>query len=337
MDVGTVHQIRLQRLTPRPYFTLAIAGLDLVMIAVIWWLAVAEPTAVHGPVWTILILFGIATGYQCRRSIGVLLVAAAVVPVEIAQGYPNPFILVVAAGSWLVGAIFRDHKSLAEQLRARSRELVEEQHRFTAESVRTERSRIARELHDIVGHSLSVVVLQAAAGGRLVRRSPQAAEEALEDIDRIARQAQNEIGALVTLLTPEDEEVVPPLAVLTDRLAAAASATGLDITCRVDGSVHVAPGSTSHVAYRIIQEAVTNALRHAPGAPIRISVSQNGGWLDVEVWNGRPDPPTVEPREPAGGFGLLGMRDRVAECGGRLDAGPVAGHGWRVHTRLPLS
>lgn len=337
MDGGTVPQIRPGgRRAPHAYVALAMAGTDLALIAVFGWLAATDPTAASGPVWAILILSSFATGSLCRRSIGAPLVAAAVVPLEIAQGYLNPFMLVVATGSWLVGALFREHTLLAEQLRARSRELVEEQHRFAAESVRTERVRIARELHDIVGHSLSVVVLQAAAGERLARRSPQAAEEALKDIDRIARQAQHEIGALVTLLTSEDEEVVPSLAVLSDRLAAAAAATGLDITCRVDGSVHVVPGSTSRVAYRIIQEAVTNALRHAPGAPIRISVSQNGGWLDVEVRNGRPESLAPKPHEPAGGYGLRGMRDRAAECGGQLGAGPVGDGGWRVRTRLPV-
>jgi hypothetical protein len=173
-----------------------------------------------------------------------------------------------------------------------------------------------------------VVVLQAAAGEQLAGRSPEAVAQALDDIGRVARQAPEEIGALVTLLTREDDDRTP-LADLTHRLVAAAAATGLDVTCRVAGPTRVPPGATSHAAHRVIQEGVTNALRHAPGAPVRISVREDAG-------NCSPRSTRPVPGDPAGGYGLAGMRDRVARCRGTLDAEPLPGGGWRVHARLPL-
>lgn len=317
------------------YSELATAVFDLAMIGVFSWLALSAPKVDAGPLLPVVIPLGVTTGYLCRRALGVPLVVAAVVPLEVTQGYANPFVLVMAGGSWLVGALVRDHRLLATQLRARSRELGEEREVFAAKSVRYERARIARELHDMVGHSLSVVVLQAAAGERLVDRSPEAAAQALDDIGQVARQAQEEIGALVTLLTPENDDRTS-LPDITRRLVAAAAATGLDVTCRIDGPTTVPAGATSHAAYRVIQEGVTNALRHAAGAPIRISVREDAGYLDVEIWNGPPSTIHPVPADLAGGYGLAGMRDRVAGCQGDLNAGPLPGGGWRVHARLPL-
>ncbi len=298
-------------------------------------LVVIDPKAVNSPLPMIELPLGLATGYLCRRGLGVVLLAV-VVPLEAAQDYTNPFLLVMAAGPWLVGALLRDHRLLADQLRARSLELAAEHDIFAAESVRHERARIARELHDIVGHSLSVVVLQAAAGERLVGRSPEAAAQALQDIGRVARQAQDEIGALVALLTLENDDRVP-LAVLAHRVVAAAAATGLDVTCRIEETAKAPPGDTSHTGYRVIQEAVTNALRHAPGAPIRLSLREDAGYLDVEVRNGSPTLPAPAAVDLGGGYGLQGMRDRVEKCQGTLDAGPLPGGGWRVRARLPLA
>lgn len=305
------------------------AAIDLAVIGVLSWLAATGHTIRSGPLPMIVVPLGAATGYLCRRALGLPLAVAIVVILEVLLGDANPFVVATAAGSWVVGALFRDHRLLAEQLRVRSQELVAEGSIYAAESVRHERARIARELHDIVGHSLSVVVLQAAAGERLVDGSPEAAAQALEDIARVARQAQDEIGALVALLTPKDDELAP-LPVLTHRLVDAAAASGLNVTCRIDGTLDIPAGDRSHAAYRIIQEAVTNALRHAPGAPIRIGLYEDQGCLRVEVRNGPPKAATPEPADLVGGYGLEGMRERVATCGGTLDAGPTLAGGWQV-------
>ena len=238
-------------------------------------------------------------------------------------------------GPWLVGRIVLSRRTMIEALEARNAELRAEQELFARESVRYERARIARELHDIVAHCLSVMVVQASAGQRVADAGRDGMAEALESVaeaassgaggDRHAGGAAGRGAAVGHLARTADGQ----------RARAPAGVTGLAVTCRflVSGD-HLAPAA-SEAGYRVVQEALTNALKHAPGAPVDITVSGRDGGVEVDIVNAPPRQVPSGLERSGGGFGLAGMRDRVAACGGRLTSGPTPAGGWRVSALLP--
>jgi signal transduction histidine kinase len=248
---------------------------------------------------------------------------------------PNPLLLAIAAGPWLAGRIVWSRRRLAGQLAARTHELEAEQEQFARESVRYERARIARELHDIVAHRLSVMVVQASAGQRAPAGDAGGVAAALASAAEAAAQARAEIGRLAALLSGERPAGPPPGLQLAGELVHRASAAGLAVTCRFDGAWDGLAPSASEAAYRVVQEGVTNALKHAPGAPVDVLVTGRQAEVEVTVENG-PAPAGPAPLAASGGgHGLAGMRERITACGGTLTAGPTASGGWRVAACLP--
>jgi signal transduction histidine kinase len=195
------------------------------------------------------------------------------VTIELNQGYVNPFVLLLTFAPWLVGAIIRDHRQMNDRLVEVGRQLEAETQRVADEAVRLERANIERELHDIVAHCVSVMVIQAYAGERIARTDHGSATEAFDHIAEAAGQAKLEIAYLVELLAEEPTTMSGrDLAESLENLVAGARTTGLDICLHITGStVEVSPESAV-VAYRVVQESVTNALKHSPCAPITISV-----------------------------------------------------------------
>ena len=243
-------------------------------------------------------------------------------------------VAVVTAAGWAGGRALRDREVVAERLAQRVRELDEEREAHADLSARYERARIAAELHDIVGHAISVMVVQAAAGQRLAARDPALADEAFATIAGAARQAEADIGRLVALLGDEDAIGRAPDLSLIEDLVARASSTGLDVTLCLEGERERLPAETSELAFRIVQEGVTNALRHAAGAAIAVTVRGAPDAVCVEIVNGA----AVQemPLTGAGtGTGLRGLRERASAQGGRVDAGPTTDGGWRVRAVLP--
>ena len=199
--------------------------------------------------------------------------------------------------------------------------------------MRYERARIASELHDIVAHAISVMVVQATAGQRLAPHDPEATAETFEAIAGAARQAEHEMALLVELLADERAAGADADIALVEDLVARASGSGLDVTLALEGDRGGMPPETARLAYRVVQEGLTNALRYAAGAPVR------------SAWRARP--PRCGWRSPNGpvqgepslagvgtGNGLRGLRERVEAAGGTLEAGPEGG-GWRLGVRLP--
>lgn len=254
---------------------------------------------------------------------------------QLAVGQFNPFVAMVTAGPWAAGLVARSRRQLAKQLTARGRELEAERELFSAESVRYERARIARELHDIVAHCVSVMVIQASAGQRLAATDPVQAAEAFDAIGEAARQADAEIGRLVELLDCDPPPCAADWMRLVDELVARASAAGLAVSCRFAGSFGSLSGGAAETAYRLIQESLTNALKHAPGACADITIQGTDSHVEVGVVNGPPAAAPSALERAGGGRGLAGMRERVAACSGSLSAGPAEGGGWRVFARLP--
>ena len=240
-------------------------------------------------------------------------------------------LIIFSVPSFLAGTVLRLRREAAEQLARRGRELEEERELFAELAVRHERARIASELHDIVGHAISVMVIQAAAGQRLIERDPVRAEQVFTDLAEAARQGHDDLQRLVELLG--GTVVGGPDLTLIDEVVSRAARSGLDVSCRFEGERDGVAAPAAHVAFRVVQESLTNALRYAPGAAVRILVSGSGRGLSIRVEN---DPAVQErPGLSGTGRGLAGLRERVQDLGGQLVAGPLAAGGWRVEATLP--
>ncbi|MFI6390260.1 sensor histidine kinase [Nonomuraea sp. NPDC050547] len=192
-----------------------------------------------------------------------------------------------------------------------------------------ERNRLARELHDSVGHALSVVTLQAAAAGRVLDRDPGTARAALAAIEQSARSALDDLDHVLGVLREDrgGRGGTEPQATLAD-LDALVRASGAEVRAEV-GDLSGVPAVVSREAYRIVQEALTNAIKHGHG-PVRLAAAVQGDDLKLEVGN-----PAAAREERGGGRGVTGMRERVRLLRGELEAGPAEG-GWQVSVRLPL-
>ncbi|MFF5703338.1 sensor histidine kinase [Streptomyces sp. NPDC012794] len=207
--------------------------------------------------------------------------------------------------------------------------------RLTALEARTERllerTRIARELHDSIGHALTVAVVQ--AGAARAAGNPEFTDRALSAIEETGRAALEDLERVLLVLR---ESAQPPsqrpTLVEADRLLESARASGAAVDAQLSGPLEKLPGPVTREGYRILQEALTNVLRHCGPVPIRVRVGMTAGLLDLEVTNPLSGRPAVI---TGGGSGLRGMRERAALLGGTAETGPHEG-GWRVRARLPL-
>ena len=224
--------------------------------------------------------------------------------------------------------------------------LERERESAAGSAVDAERARIARELHDIVSHNVSLMVVQASAAREVLDSQPSAADDALTAVEEAGRGAMTELRHLLGLLAPpadgSEEEALTPqpslsrLGSLVDRIAFA----GLPVEVRISGEPRPLPAGIDLTAYRVVQEALTNALKHGDGVKAEVTVRYAEHSLRVEILNTGPSVLAGQPRPPAvvdgGGRGLLGLRERVAVYGGDLDARRRLGGGYRVRARLPL-
>jgi signal transduction histidine kinase len=265
-------------------------------------------------------------------AVGVVVTLLGPEPAPAAIGAALVAIAPTAAGRLV--AHQRRQNALLQELTDR---LVEE--RATAEraAVAEERSRIARELHDVIGHEVTVIALQADAAAMALAKAPERAAAPIEAIRRSATEALAEMRRVVGMLRAAEEEYLRPQPGLTDveSLVEASRAAGarVDLTLRPpDRPLHA---SVELAAYRVVQEALTNARRHSSGAPVAVRVLGDDAEVVVEVVN-RGATAVPGPRRGDAGFGLVGMRERVRLLGGRLDAGPTDGGGFALTARLPL-
>lgn len=288
-------------------------------------------------IWTPFVLaYSLGTG--TRVAVGLAGAALLAVSLQLtSQGSFNPIFEMMTAGPWLAGRIMLSRRTMTRQLAARNEELQAEQELFALESVRYERARIARELHDIVAHCLSVMVVQATAGQRVADVDPAGIEEALESVAEAAAQAQTEIGRLVELLGGDTPSGPPVGLQLVDELVRRANVTGLAVSCRFVGNCDRLTAAGSEATYRVVQEALTNALKHAPGATVDITIRGHGANVAVAVVNAAPHSQPSGLERSGGTYGLAGMRDRVSACGGSLTSGPTETGGWHVSALLPAS
>jgi signal transduction histidine kinase len=257
----------------------------------------------------------------------------AILTASLQWGELNPFPAVLTIGLWLVGRAVRSHRLLAASLRIRAFELESEREHFTAESVRFERDRIARELHDVIAHNVSMLVIQASAGQRLGPGDP-AAGELLGNIADLDREAAADISGLTSLLNPSLEH--PLTREQIEVLLARAARTGVRPNSEITGDVSSVPGDAARAAYRILQEGLTNAMRYAPGAAIHVKLAC-GDSVYVEIVNEAPLPGAPGIGELGSGRGLTGLAERVTALGGTIRSDPVALGGWRLSAEFPAS
>jgi signal transduction histidine kinase len=242
--------------------------------------------------------------------------------------------LLLPGAAWGAGRALRERELVAAQLAERVRELEDEREAHATLSVRYERARIASELHDIVAHAISVMVVQASAGQRLAARDPEATAETFEAIAGAARQAEEDMGRLVALLGDEHAIGPAPDLALVEELVARAAGSGLDVTMRLEGQREGLPAPLVEAAYRVVQEGLTNSLRYAAGAAVSVLVRGDRSALTVEVTNA-PTSSEVALTGAGTGTGIQGLRERVGACGGMLAAGSTPEGGWCLSARLP--
>ncbi|MFI5845357.1 sensor histidine kinase [Catenuloplanes sp. NPDC051500] len=239
---------------------------------------------------------------------------------------------------FLVGRAVHGRRVTARALEERAIAAESNQRALAEQAVADERRRIARELHDVVAHNVSVMGVLATGARRVLRANPDTADEALTTIEETSRSAMRELRRMLGVLRTEtetDTEMAPQPGIAgLEELADQVRDAGLPTTLRIDGTPATLEPGVALTVYRIVQEALTNALKHAGPATAQVRLSFGIYWLIVEVFDtGRGPAPGSE---HGAGHGLVGMRERVALYGGTLRVGPRPGGGFRVYAKIPV-
>jgi signal transduction histidine kinase len=277
---------------------------------------------------------------QVGLAIGLLLVGVMIVGV-VAEDEDLPAVAVVGnaiifATAWTIGDSVRNRGAYLAEVEARAERAERDQAAAAERAVQEERVRIARELHDVVAHGVSVMVVQAGAGRRVIDRNPEQAAEALGVIESSGRNALDELRRLLGVLRQAEGAAAvgpQPTAGDLDALVEQCRDAGMDVALEVVGEAPDLTAGVGLTVYRIVQEALTNVMKHAGPARAHVSVRYDDV-VHIEVSDdGRGHRPDV----PSSGQGLIGMRERVELFGGTLSVGPRPGGGYRVRATIPRS
>ena len=248
-------------------------------------------------------------------------------------------VFVTSAAAWLLGENVRTQRAYANEMAARAEEAERRRDDEARRAVAEERLRLARELHDVTAHHVSVMAVQAEAGQALLPADPERAAQTLGRIASSAREALGDLRRLLGVLRDDGDalgEGRAPQPGLDDlpKLAEEVQEAGVPVRLRLEGLPDKLRSSVDVSAYRIVQEALTNVMRHAPGASADVVVRFDADAVEIEVTNERTA--NGDGARPNGrGLGLVGMRERAALLGGRLDAGPEGADRFVVRARLP--
>ena len=244
-----------------------------------------------------------------------------------------------AAAAWGAARTIQHRARLSVELHEAAVRAEEEREAQAARAVADERRRIAREMHDVVAHSVSVMVVQAGGARRILDRDPERAAEAARLIERTGRAALVEMRRLLGVLgSSEEPAAMAPQPTIDELggLVARAEAAGLPVTLRVEGERRPLPAGAEAAVYRVVQEALTNALKHAGAAPTAVLLRWDPEALEVTVTDRGQRSVPRPPELPGGGLGIVGMRERVRVYGGELTAQPRPDGGFVVRARIPL-
>ncbi len=259
-------------------------------------------------------------------------------PQEDLPWFSVPVNSLLFVSAWIFGDNLRNRRAYLDELEQKAARTAHNRDLEARRAVSEERTRIARELHDVVAHSMSVMVVQAGAARRLLQDQPDQAAEAISAIESTGRESLNEMRRVLDVLRSDTDEIelapAPSLQDL-DRLARQCEDAGLPVTVVLVGDPRPLPASIELSAYRIVQESLTNALKHAGPAQATVRLVYLSDEFCVEVSDdGRGS--ATGPATTGNGQGLLGMRERVEAFGGSLRSGPASGGGFRVSARFPV-
>jgi signal transduction histidine kinase len=330
--------IAVRRRWPLPALGLLIAGLIVTLVA--------EPRAyIAAIVPMAYVVYLVATGPR-RLAFGVLGVSLASAA---AAALPNFAHLGATLASglgyltvWTVGYAVGMHRRYTADLLGHQAQLAQAELAQTRRGVTEERLRIARELHDVIAHSMSVITVQAALGALVIDAQPGRARSALDAIESTGRQTLSELRALLGVLRTADSDDAPDRGALNpspsladlDRLIAQTGHAGVRVQLTVSAPRQPLPAGVQLTAYRIVQEALTNVVRHAGASTARVLIEHRDDQLIVDVADDGAKAAVVAGGPP--GHGLIGMRERVLAYGGTLHAAPSTDGGFRVHARIPI-
>jgi len=247
--------------------------------------------------------------------------------------------LFLFGAAWWIGEVFRSRREREADLEERTRQLKIEQEENAKRAVLDERVRIARELHDVVAHHVSVMGIQAGAARKVLSKQPDKAKEALSEIETSSRQAINELHRLLGFLRPKDqvEGVLPqPSLKQLDVLVKEMQNSGLPVEVKIVGKEQFIPESVDLSAYRIVQEALTNVLKHAGPAKAIVTIKYSTGMIELDINDNGRGKITGNDKKP-GGRGIIGMKERISLHGGELKTGNMADGGFFVKAKLPFN
>jgi signal transduction histidine kinase len=301
-------------------------------------LSMSYPIA-HGPAGPVTIAWFCAL-YALAVWTGIWVFAAALLFVVFANGglgmFQHPGTPGAGEQFGIVAAVVMALVRVVVGGRDRQLRVAERERQVAArEAVVEERERIARELHDVIAHHVSTMVMQAGAERRTLGEGQSETREVLGTIERVGRGALTEMRRMVSMLRQDTEHDLTPQPTLAEvpELVQRMQAAGLPVTLQVNGERRELAEGIELSAYRIIQEALTNALKHAPGARVSVQVRYGHDQLELAV---RDDGEATATAKDGGGHGLVGMRERVAMYGGSIEAGPEQPGGFAVRVRLPV-
>jgi signal transduction histidine kinase len=316
---------------PRTAAALSLAGL-----VTVYWLGYV---VAFGGLATLFTLALAAARTPRRDALAIAVVGTIAVGITVWFGPPGTTVAALIANMTLfaIAALFGDgiraQREQAARLAARAQELETLRDVATREAVASERLRIAREVHDVVGHALAAITLHARVAQRQLQRDPGKASQSLADIAELASTALAETrGAVGSIRAGEPAELEPqPRLSDLDALVERLRSPDLDIELHRLGSGPTPTAAVQAAAFRIVQESLSNAINHARPARVTVSVDRRPGSLVLDVH----DEGQRVARPARNGSGLLGMRERAASVGGEVDAGPAPGGGWHVTATLP--
>jgi signal transduction histidine kinase len=291
----------------------------------------------------LLVMFSFGAAVELAQAVAGLVVASAALTVSALQGLDSILWGVgLVVGAWAAGRAIRARRLLIEELARTSTALRESREAHARDAVAAERGRIARELHDVIAHSVGVMVVQAGAAEQMMPIAPDRAASAVRSVQDCGRQALTDLRRLLGVLRPDgdgdgDDELSPQpglgeVGTLVERLADA----GLAVRVTRSGPERPLPAGVDLAAYRIVQEGLTNVLKHAgPASAASLAVRYDDDAVDIEIRDDGRHLPGPLPGLTGAGHGLVGMRERALMYGGSFTAGPEQDGGFAVRVHLP--
>jgi signal transduction histidine kinase len=292
-------------------------------------------------VWLLPLQLGVAlytlaatSGQLVARVAAVASVVSLAIALPLSRGFEfgneaSRIVFLIAA--WLLGDSLGSRRAYVREIEQKAERLEREREAETRRATAEEQARIARELHDVVAHALSVIIVQAGAASDVFEVDPRRTREPIQAIDSAARAALSDLRRVLGILHAEAEFEPQPSLDYLDNLLERVRATGLHVSLETQGNPGALPATVDLSAYRIVQEALTNTLKHANARNARVRLHY-GDTLQIEIH----DDGHATVNGNTGGSGLIGMRERVAMLGGSISAGPVPEGGYRVSVRIPI-